>query len=77
MLIIPKKANYVVVGGEVFNPTAVELCAGRSAKWYLSQAGGLTQIGDKSAVFVVRADGRSRRPRIIPRFGRGIPLMRF
>jgi protein involved in polysaccharide export with SLBB domain len=57
VLIIPKKANYVVVSGQVFNPTAVSYIAGRSAKWYLSQSGGLTQIADKSAVFVVRADG--------------------
>lgn len=57
VLIIPKKMNYVVVSGQVFNPTAVSYLPGRSAKWYLSQSGGLTQIADKSAVFVVRADG--------------------
>ncbi len=57
VLIIPKKTNYVVVSGQVFNPTAVTYLPGRSAKWYLGQSGGLTQIADKSAVFVVRADG--------------------
>src|SRR5579863_7938024 len=57
VLIIPKKTNYVVVSGQVFNPTAVSYLPGKSAKWYLSQSGGLTQIADKSAVFVVRADG--------------------
>jgi polysaccharide biosynthesis/export protein len=57
VLIIPKKTNYVMVSGQVFNPTAVSYLPGRSAKWYLSQSGGLTQIADKSAVFVVRADG--------------------
>jgi polysaccharide biosynthesis/export protein len=56
-LVIPKKPNYIVVSGQVFNPTAVSYIAGRSAKWYLSQSGGLTQIADKNAVFVVRADG--------------------
>ena len=56
-LVIPKKPNYVMVNGQVFNPTAVSYIPGRSAKWYLSQSGGLTQIADKSAVFVVRADG--------------------
>jgi protein involved in polysaccharide export with SLBB domain len=57
VLVIPKKTNYVVVSGQVFNPTAVSYLPGRSAKWYLSQSGGLTQIADKSAVFVIRADG--------------------
>jgi protein involved in polysaccharide export with SLBB domain len=56
-LVIPKKANYVLVSGQVFNPTAVSYLPGRSAKWYLSQSGGVTQVADKSAVFVVRADG--------------------
>jgi hypothetical protein len=56
-LIVPKKNNYVMVSGQVLNPTAVSYIPGRSAKWYLSQAGGLTQIADKSGAFVIRADG--------------------
>jgi len=57
ILVVPKKAGYVMVNGQVFNPTAVSYRPGRSAKWYLSQAGGMTQIADKKAVFVIRADG--------------------
>ena len=57
VLVIPKKANVVMVNGQVFNPTAISAQPGRSAKWYLSQAGGLTPIADKKAVFVIRADG--------------------
>jgi protein involved in polysaccharide export with SLBB domain len=56
-LFVPKKAGYVMVNGQVFNPTAVSYRPGHSAKWYLSQAGGVTQIADKKAVFVIRADG--------------------
>jgi protein involved in polysaccharide export with SLBB domain len=56
-LFVPKKANYVMVGGQVFNATAVSFIPGRSAKWYLSQSGGVTQLADKSAIFVIRADG--------------------
>ena len=56
-LIIPKKNNYVMVSGQVLNPTAVSFLPGKSAKWYLSQAGGLTQVAAKKAVFVIRADG--------------------
>jgi polysaccharide biosynthesis/export protein len=57
VLLIPKKADYVMVNGQVFNPTAVSYRPGRSARWYLSQAGGTTQLANKKAVFVVRGDG--------------------
>jgi len=57
VLLIPKKANYVMVSGQVYNQTAISYRPGRSAQWYLSQAGGLTQMADKQAVFVIRADG--------------------
>jgi polysaccharide biosynthesis/export protein len=57
VLIIPKKADYVTVNGQVFNPTAVSYRPGRSARWYLSQAGGTTQLANKKAIFVIRADG--------------------
>jgi polysaccharide export outer membrane protein len=56
-LLVPKKATIVSVSGQVYNPTAISALPGRSAKWYLSQAGGLTPIADKKAVFVIRADG--------------------
>jgi len=57
VLLIPKKADYIMVNGQVFNPTAVSYKPGRSAKWYLSQAGGMTPLADKKAVFVIRGDG--------------------
>jgi polysaccharide biosynthesis/export protein len=56
-LMIPKKATIVSVNGQVYNPTAISAQPGRSAKWYLSQAGGLTPIADKKGIFVIRADG--------------------
>jgi polysaccharide biosynthesis/export protein len=56
-LIIPKKPSYVVVSGQVYNPTAVSYRPGKSAKWYLSQSGGPTQLANKKAIFVIRADG--------------------
>src|SRR6202030_4355318 len=56
-LIVPKKPSYVMVTGQVFNPTAVSFRPGKSAKWYLSQSGGPTQIANKKAIFVIRADG--------------------
>ncbi len=56
-LIIPKKPSYVMVTGQVFNPTAVAYRPGKSAAWYLSQAGGPTLLGTKKTAFVIRADG--------------------
>ena len=57
VVLIPKKANYVMVSGQVFNPTAVSYRPGKNAKWYLGQAGGPTQLANRKAMFVVRADG--------------------
>lgn len=56
-LVIPKRPSYVTVQGQVFNPTAVAYHPGKSAKWYLSQAGGPTNLANKHAIFVIRADG--------------------
>jgi protein involved in polysaccharide export with SLBB domain len=54
---VPKKPSFVMVSGQVFNPTAISYRPGKSAKWYLSQAGGPTQLANKKAMFVIRADG--------------------
>lgn len=57
VLIIPKRPSYVMVTGQVYNPTAVSFRPGKSAKWYLSQSGGPTQVAYTKAIFVIRADG--------------------
>jgi protein involved in polysaccharide export with SLBB domain len=56
-LVIPKKPSYVMVSGQVFNPTAISYRPGKNARWYLEQAGGATQLANKKAIFVLRADG--------------------
>jgi len=56
-LIIPKRPSFVMVSGQVFNPTAVSYRPGKSAKWYLTQSGGPTAVADKKSIFVIRADG--------------------
>ena len=73
-LIIPRKTNYVLVQGQVYNPTAVSYIPGKSARWYLSQAGGITQIGDKNAAFVIRADGSVLSAKNNSSFWSGDPL---
>ena len=54
---IPKKPNFVMVQGSVYNQTAIAFRPGKSASWYLHQAGGATSGADKKNIFVVRADG--------------------
>jgi protein involved in polysaccharide export with SLBB domain len=54
---IPKRPSMVMVDGSVYNPTAVSFKPGRDAEWYLKQAGGPTNVANKKAVFVIRADG--------------------
>lgn len=57
VIYIPKRSNFVMVEGSVYNPTAVTYKPGKDAGWYLKQAGGPTNSANKKAVFVIRADG--------------------
>lgn len=57
VMYIPKRPNIVMVDGSVYNPTAVTFKPGKSAGWYLRQAGGPTTMANKKAIFVIRADG--------------------
>jgi polysaccharide biosynthesis/export protein len=56
-LVIPKRPDFVIVTGQVYNSNAITYEPGRSAGWYLSRAGGVTGLGNKKAIFIVRADG--------------------
>jgi protein involved in polysaccharide export with SLBB domain len=57
IITIPKQPSFVLVDGAVYNPTAITFRPGKSAEWYLKQAGGPSLMANKKAVFVVRADG--------------------
>jgi protein involved in polysaccharide export with SLBB domain len=54
---IPKRPSMVLVDGSVYNSTGVTYKPGKSAGWYLKQAGGPTEMANKKGVFVIRADG--------------------
>jgi protein involved in polysaccharide export with SLBB domain len=56
-IFIPKAPTSVVVNGAVYNPTAVSYKPGKSAGWYLGQAGGPSNTAYKKGIFVIRADG--------------------
>jgi polysaccharide biosynthesis/export protein len=57
VLIVPKRPSYVLIQGQVYGPTAVAYRPGKSGRWYLTQAGGPTNMANKRATFVIRADG--------------------
>jgi hypothetical protein len=57
VLLVPKRPSYVLVQGQVYGATAAAYRPGKSAKWYLSQAGGTTNLANRRAIFVIRADG--------------------
>jgi len=56
-IFIPKMPTSIMVDGAVYNPTAVSYHPGKSAGWYLSQAGGPSNTAFKRGIFVIRADG--------------------
>lgn len=57
MLTVPKRPSFVVVQGQVYGPTAIAYRPGKSARWYLMRGGGPTNLANKGAIFVIRADG--------------------
>jgi protein involved in polysaccharide export with SLBB domain len=56
-LYIPKRPNFVLVAGQVYNPVAITFSQGKKAGWYLKQAGGPTSLANKKEIIVVRANG--------------------
>jgi protein involved in polysaccharide export with SLBB domain len=56
-MVIPKRPTFVMVNGQVFNPTAISYVPGRDVGWYLRKAGGATPYGNKKYIYVLLADG--------------------
>ena len=56
-LLIPKRPNFVLVNGQVYNPTAISFVPGKDVAWYLERAGGATPLGSKKEIYVLHADG--------------------
>ena len=56
-LTVPKRPDFVLVSGQVYNATGINYRPGKDAGWYLRQAGGATRYGDKKQIFILRADG--------------------
>ncbi|HKW89171.1 MAG TPA: SLBB domain-containing protein [Candidatus Acidoferrales bacterium] len=56
-IFIPKRPDFVLVTGQVYNTNAITYVPGRDAGWYLSQAGGPTNLANKKSIFIIRANG--------------------
>lgn len=56
-LVIPKKANFVMASGQVYNPIAISYVPGKRLGWYFRKAGGTTPSADKKRMYLLRADG--------------------
>jgi protein involved in polysaccharide export with SLBB domain len=54
---IPKRPGFVLVTGQVYNPTALTFTPGKAAGWYLSHAGGTSSTANRKEIFVIRANG--------------------
>ncbi|MBI3404993.1 MAG: SLBB domain-containing protein, partial [Acidobacteria bacterium] len=56
-LYVPKRPEYVMVIGQVYNSNAVTFTPHKNAGFYLSRAGGPTELAEKGRIFIVRANG--------------------
>jgi protein involved in polysaccharide export with SLBB domain len=57
ILIVPKQPAFIYLAGQVFNSAAITFVPGKTARWYLNQSGGPTDLANKSQIYVVRANG--------------------
>lgn len=54
---IPKRPDFVMASGQVYNPVAIAYIPGKKLGWYLKEAGGATPLGNKKGMYVLRANG--------------------
>lgn len=57
VITVPKKPTFVLSYGQVYNANAITYKPGKSAGWYLKQAGRPTQLANKRGIYIVRANG--------------------
>jgi protein involved in polysaccharide export with SLBB domain len=57
VIVVPKKPNFVLSYGQVYNANAITYRPGKTAGWYLKQAGGPTELANKKGIYVIRANG--------------------
>ncbi len=57
VLTIPKRPGFVLVSGQVYNASAIKFVPGKTAGWYLDQAGGTSEFANRKEIFIIRANG--------------------
>lgn len=57
VLTIPKRPDFVLIVGQVYNANALAYVPRKNVAWYLKQAGGTTPLARPNAIFVIRANG--------------------
>jgi polysaccharide biosynthesis/export protein len=76
-LFIPKRPEFVIVSGQVYNANALTWQPRKTVGWYLSRAGGITSLGEKKGIFVIRADGSVISGRGTDWWGRNVMSVRI
>lgn len=76
-LFIPKRPEFVIVSGQVYNANALTYEPRKTVGWYLSRAGGITTLGEKKGIFVIRADGSVVSGRGTDWWGRSVMSVRI
>jgi protein involved in polysaccharide export with SLBB domain len=56
-VIVKKKTSTVYISGAVYNPGVVEFFNGKSIRYYINAAGGLTDFANKSGIVVLYPNG--------------------
>ncbi len=58
-IFIPSTPSFVVVAGEVKNPSTFSYVRGKSGKFYINQAGGFTKYANTDETYIIRASGET------------------
>ncbi|MFN3329240.1 MAG: SLBB domain-containing protein, partial [Fervidobacterium pennivorans] len=58
-IFIPTVPSFVVVAGEVKNPSTFSYIKGKSGKFYINQAGGVTKYANTDEIYIIRASGET------------------
>ena len=58
-IVVKEQTGTVLIAGEVYNPGLIEYRKGKSIRYYISSAGGITNYGSKNNVVIIYANGFS------------------